>query len=285
MTRREIYLTLILSCAGFSVQAQKGVEQLIGKISFITTQNIYVKFSSTRGIQPGDTLFVPGQKPLQPAMIVTNLSSISCAGKPIGTIDLELTDPLVAFPRPSKPAQPAEPIKQEEKPVNDQITEETKKPPVVPEIKQDIKGRLTLSSFSNLSNTETDNTQRFRYNFSLLANNIDDSRFSAETYLSFTHKWSDWDTIRKNPFYALKIYSLALGYRIGDRSSVWLGRKINSKVANIGAVDGVQTEFNLKVYPLEPWQAPDRMMPVMDSIRDCLNTEPMPPIMFPAKTA
>jgi hypothetical protein len=246
MTGKGFFLAGLLTIAGISVQAQKGADQVIGKISFIATQHVYVKFPSTRGILPGDTLFVPGVKPLQPALLVTNISSISCAGTPIGMISLEVTDPLVAFPRSVKSAPVAEPEKQEEKPVNDQITEETKKPPVVPEIKQDIKGRLTLSSFSNLSNTDADNTQRFRYNFSLVANNIADSRFSAETYLSFTHKWTEWDTIRKNPFYALKIYSLALGYRIGQSSSVWLGRKINTKVANIGAVDGVQAEYNVK---------------------------------------
>lgn len=248
MTRVGLYLAGLLIFAGITARAQKGPDQITGKVSFIATQHVYVKFPTTRGILPGDTLFVPGLKPLQPALVVTNVSSISCAGTPVGTIDLELTDPLLAFPRPAKPLPVATPEKPEEKPVNDQITEETKKSPVVPEIKQDIKGRLTLSSFSNLSNTESGNTQRFRYNFSLVANNIADSRFSAETYLSFTHKMTEWDTIRQNPFYALKIYSLAAGYRIGDRSSVWLGRKINTRVANIGAVDGVQTEINLRSF-------------------------------------
>jgi hypothetical protein len=39
---------------------------------------------------------------------------------------------------------------------------------------------------------------------------------------------------------ALKVYSLALRYDFSKSASLWAGRKINPKIANVGAVDGIQ---------------------------------------------
>jgi len=38
--------------------SQNSPEFLNGKVSFITTQNVYVKFDNTEGILVGDTLYV-----------------------------------------------------------------------------------------------------------------------------------------------------------------------------------------------------------------------------------
>jgi len=97
-------------------------------------------------------------------------------------------------------------------------------------------GRLSVTSYSNLMSTNSN--QRFRYNLSINAQNIDSSAFSAETYLSFSHELGHWSGITD----ALKVYSLAVNYHAGSQS-VTLGRKINLNMANIGAVDGLQYEY------------------------------------------
>jgi hypothetical protein len=81
-----------------------------------------------------------------------------------------------------------------------------------------------------------------RYTFSTRASNLGNSRFSAESYITFSHQLNNWAEVKANVWNALKIYSLALKYDISDKTSVSLGRKVNNNLSNIGAVDGLQAE-------------------------------------------
>jgi hypothetical protein len=110
-----------------------------------------------------------------------------------------------------------------------------------------ISGRISLSSYSNFS-SETANSQRMRYTFSLDALNIGDSKLSAETYISFVHKLGEWSEIQKDVFNGVKIYSLALSYEFDKNNKLWLGRKINPRISNMGAIDGLQYELKLKSF-------------------------------------
>ncbi|NQU88192.1 MAG: hypothetical protein HQ541_20790, partial [Mariniphaga sp.] len=94
-----------------------------------------------------------------------------------------------------------------------------------------------------LYNNSSENSHRFRYTLSLKAKNISDSKISAETYISFRHKLNEWDVVKQNFSDAFKIYSLALNYSFNKNFQVWLGRKINPNIANIGAIDGLQAEY------------------------------------------
>jgi hypothetical protein len=50
--------------------------------------------------------------------------------------------------------------------------------------------------------------------------------------------------VQDNVFNALKIYSLAFRYDIAGSANVSLGRRINQRLTNIGAMDGVQAEYS-----------------------------------------
>ena len=41
------------------LKGQSATENLVGKVSFVSSQNIYVRFKSCEGISAGDTLFIP----------------------------------------------------------------------------------------------------------------------------------------------------------------------------------------------------------------------------------
>lgn len=218
---------------------------MTGKVSFITSQNIYVKFPKTDGIHTGDTLFLRVDNKLIPLFVVENFSSVSCVGKPFEKVDVKIEDEVIArLPGTPELVQntPDKPLERPasgemKKPLTDTVAkaESVKRP-------QNIQGSLSVSSYSNLSNTPVDNSQRMRYTLSLRASNLADSRLSAESYISFSHKLNEWDTIKKNVFYALKIYSLAIKYDLNDRTNIWLGRRVNPNLSNIGAVDGIQAE-------------------------------------------
>lgn len=237
-------LVLILQFVfGFS-KAQPNNNLTEGEISYITGKNIYVKFESTEGIEDGDSLFILQSETLVPALKVQNHSSISCLCMPLNDFSFKVSDKV--FSRVEKPELKEAPeIQKEELPekdVSEQVLTSSKTVNTNPEYKQDINGRISVSSYSNISGTESEDLHRFRYTLSMKAANVSDSRFSLETYVSFTHKLNQWDVVRANLNNALKIYSLALKYDINKTTSLWAGRKINPKIANVSAIDGLQFE-------------------------------------------
>lgn len=237
---------------GLNLKGQTIIEPEEGTVSYVTSQNIYVKFKSTENIAVGDTLFIRQADKLIPALIVSNLSSISCVCLPISSNQLAVSDKIFTKQK-IKPAatQPKEEIfvapvvvqPPEEK--KDTVIADTT---VTKKLKQDISGRLSLSSYSNFSNTPAGNSQRMRYTFSINALNLGNSGLSVESYISFVHKDGEWSEIQQNIFNGLKIYSLAVKYEFNEHFSILTGRKINPKISNMGALDGTQFEMRFKSF-------------------------------------
>ncbi len=63
---------------------------LEGTVSYISSQNIYVKFKNTEGIETGDTLFIKDKNDYLPAVKVDYRSSTSCAGVSITSKKIEI---------------------------------------------------------------------------------------------------------------------------------------------------------------------------------------------------
>jgi len=223
--------------------SQNSPEFLNGKVSFITTQNVYVKFDNTEGILVGDTLYVTQDSKLIPALVVNSLSSISCVGTPLTKDKFILTTQIVAKKREVK--KPTVKIPRDSKNAtspNDEAIHAAFKQ-TTKTTKERFDGRLAVSSYTNVSNSYS-SSERLRYNLTMNAEHIGNSDLSAETYISFSHllsfpaKTTDWRGLNN----ALKIYSLALKYDISKTSSISLGRKIYNNLSNIGAVDGLEYE-------------------------------------------
>lgn len=242
----RLYLLLILVLmflADLNGQ-QQGTENLTGQVSFVSTKNVYVKFKSTSGISAGDTLFAKSGSGLVPVLTVDNLSSLSCVCTIIPPAKPAVADFVTARIRSAgtntATALPA--IAAAQVPV--QATKD--KPAAVKtesgELKQHITGSISVNSYSDFSDAPADNSQKFRYTLSLDARNIGDSKFSVESYLSFRHKLGEWEEVKNNIFSALKIFDLALVYDPDRTIRITLGRKINPRLSNIGASDGLQIE-------------------------------------------
>ena len=234
-----------LSGVFFETFGQENANLLEGSISYLTGTNIYVKFVNTEGIENGDTLFRIENDVMMPVLLVQHHSSISCLCNAIGENTFHLEDQIYAKVKTpvQNIIQPEIPENSIEQDVNEQVlkTVETKN-----EFEQDVRGRISASEYSNFNNGLSDNTHRFRYTFSMDANHISSSRFSAETYLNFTHKLNHWDEVKNNFNNAMKVYSLSVNYDINSTASISLGRKINSKIANVGAIDGLQFQQEWK---------------------------------------
>jgi len=218
-----------------------------GIISFITSQNVYVKFQSTGNIKKGDTLFVRQNENAIPALIVTDLSSISCVCITISDSKLKISDKV--FPRKSQiliTKQEAT-VQQPALPQPVQQTDSLPIPQTLPKASlQQVHGYLSIASYTNLSNNSATNSQRMKYTFSLRAKNIGNSNLSAECYISFVHSNKTWGEIQQNLFNGLKVYNLNLNYDFSKTFSLLAGRKINPKLSNMGANDGLQFEMRFK---------------------------------------
>ncbi len=235
---------LFLIFAVGETSAQESTNLMEGKVSYITGENIYVRFTSTEQIENGDTLFIRGENSLTPALLVDHKSSISCLCSKLAEHTFKVDD--IVYGRKNNLVREVVQPQQElpEKDVNEQVLI-TQEPTKEPSRTQDISGRLSMSSYSNFSD-EGDNIHRFRYTLSAKASNLSGSKLSAETYVSFTHKLHQWDVVQENLNNALKVYSLALRYDINESATVWAGRKINPRIANVGAIDGLQFEYKFE---------------------------------------
>jgi hypothetical protein len=238
--------------AFLNLNGQTVTENLSGKVSFVSSQNIYVKFKSTSGISVGDTLYIPSNEKLVPVLIVKNLSSTSCVCSAITSENLPPDHLIIARAKISTARPSEKPVENIIKvaPVSEVSDMSAKSIYGKSERKQKISGSISVNSYSDFSNTIADNSQRFRYTFSIDANNIADSKFSAESYISFRHKLGDWAEVQSNVFNALKIYNLAVKYDPDKTTQIILGRKINPKISSIGSIDGLQAEKTLGKFAL-----------------------------------
>ena len=228
-----------------------GQDRREGQVSYITSQHVYVKFISMEEISEGDTLYIiQGEKEL-PALQVKNISSISCVCIPLVSSAFKVSGKVYAK---SDTKFSSEAIQEVVPPDTIQIatTTETDIPPSDSvdkhRLKQDISGRISVSSYSNFYNDQVPMSQRMRYTFSMHANHIGNSKFSVESYLSFSHSNTNWDEVKENIFKGLKIYNLSASYAFNETMSLSIGRKINPKLSSVGAIDGLQFEKKFSAF-------------------------------------
>lgn len=242
-----IMIAVLLTGAG--ARGQSPGEPMEGVVSYTTTQNVYVKFKSTESIEPGDTLFLKIGEKLVPALQVTNRSSISCVCKPLTDKQITLSTPVFARYKalPSPPPEVVIPvvptIEQVPESIRDTVVEkvtETQKR------KQDLYGFASIAAFSDFSNTDVPSSLKMKYTLSLNMKNVGHSRLSWESYMTFVHSDRNWSDIQNNLFNGLKIYNLSINYEFSKHFTLLLGRKINPRISNMGAVDGLQFEMHFK---------------------------------------
>jgi hypothetical protein len=248
---RNIILGFLIIWLGGIINAQTDNKLLVGKVSYISSQNVYVKFESTKNIQVGDTLFLQKDNKYIPALIVSNLSSTSCVCNLISKTTLTVSFQVYAISH--KPELAGDKVLKEVIPSNrdtlkvipDSATENTVKKT---RFKQKISGNITATSYSYNSTITDVNPTRYQYSLSVNARNIGNSMLSAECYASFRHEKDKWELVQQNMYQALKVYNLSVKFDNDKNTKIVLGRKTNPKVSNIGAVDGIQYEGKMNNY-------------------------------------
>ncbi len=242
------YLPILLLL--FSAQFLFGQKEIVierGTVSYVSSQNVYVKFSSTENINKGDTLFFQKNEQFLPALLVKDKSSTSLVCSSFLTEKAKVGDAFFSKSLVEKKPEKSKPKKEKTAPPSGGQDSTGKPLLVIPpdekdeiSVKQKIKGRISAGSYSNFNGA--DETHRMRYTFTFSGNNIKKSRFSTDSYISFRHTIGEWQAVKDNLGDALKVYSLAVKYDFAKNSSISLGRKINNRISSMGAIDGLQIE-------------------------------------------
>ncbi len=218
--------------------AQEKEHILIGKVTFITSKNAYVKFDDTSVINIGDTLQAPNK---EKCLVVTNKSSNSVVCLKLKNCLVNKEDKISFVYQLASKIEILESEEIQENigiSFNDSIQSIKKKRTYYTE---NITGRLSAASYSSLSKIRGDN-HRLMTRFSLEANHINNSKFSVETYLNYRYNIYSVGINNNLNKTDLNVFNLALRYDIDSTFSITAGRKINYKISSLGAIDGLQAE-------------------------------------------
>lgn len=254
MKNYRILLFFVLTGLALRGQAQVVLEK--GAVSFVSSRNVYVKFSSTENISIGDSLFISLNGRLIPALVVGNKSSTSTVCTPLPAQKMQVADAVFAKIKVKEEKPETKDNKAEAPPLppaedkNKKAAAEKANPVITPEedehrpvLRQDIGGQISVASYSSLSDYR--NTHRMRYAFSFWGEHLKNSKFSADSYVVFRHTMNEWEQVQNNLSNALKVYSLAVKYDFNPASNLTFGRKINPRMSSLGAIDGFQYEQGL----------------------------------------
>lgn len=247
----EKWFLLILGLFAFHVELAGQSDRIEGAVSFRSNKNVYVKFFSTADISEGDTLYALIESQKIPSLLVVKKSSISCICTSIQpdpplvgdkVYKLRWTDrPVAAIPEKKVEADTTanvlEPLVREQEFV-DSIRLEKPRTWTGKEI---LNGRLSVSTNGDIDPGASDRFARIRVSGNMNVDNIRSSRFSVQSYLTYRHRYGV-DQVQSDFFDDFKVFTLSLGYALNNKDRIWLGRRINPFIANMGALDGVQLE-------------------------------------------
>jgi len=229
-------LILFITISGSNMYGQENSQLIIGKVSFITSKNVYVKFIDTEDIQPGDSLRFMNQ--IRPCLVVKSKSSSSVVCSIVYESEVKKGD-QVYFGYTKSNVEENEVAEIREIEV-DSSSSDDKKPKKLSKTSE-IRGRISLAGYGNLS-SQRDDRYGIRSTFSLSAEHIKASKFSFYSYLNYRQNFISEDSNYSRETTFFNVYDLAAKYDIDPTLSVVLGRKINPKMSSLGAIDGLQVE-------------------------------------------
>lgn len=240
--KKTLIYVFYLVLAGSLAHAQKN--QLIeGTVSYVTSRSVYVRFENTQNLRAKDTLLVLINNQWKKSLIVQNVSSKSCITINFVNIEIlvgykvgyyqreELKVEKVVKPSVIESKKDSIPLS---KPNSISVEEKLNK------IKQTHNGRISVSTNGSMNQAEK-SYNRIRTSFSFNVDNINGGKFSFENYIIYTRRFGV-EQVQSNFNNDLKIYSLSANYNVSNNTNLSFGRKINNRMANMGAIDGLQVE-------------------------------------------
>ena len=232
------YFFLAFTLFLFSEVRAQEKKSLSGTVSFVTSQYVYLKFENTESINAGDTVSVKINNQPTPCLIILQKSSISCAAEIIGNCPVEQGTEVVVRTKIKKVSRDKE---KKTKLLAEVSTDTAKASAQTENLEkfQNVNGRVSFANYCTGDGANSNNRTTGR--FYLKANNILNTKLNFTTYTNYNtvNKTIPSGSTRNSRF---NVFQFDLSYQGDSGLSVSLGRKINSKFASLGAVDGIQAE-------------------------------------------
>ncbi len=240
---KTLFLLVLFYCQAYS-QSTLVVD---GKITFITEGTVYIKFPNTTLINSGDTLFIKNAETTKyiPTLMVIAKSTTTCVASRFAGMAFNDGQVIYSFQRPvsnkQKEISPVALLPQKKEILKDTIQNNNK-------IRQapNIHGRFSLSSSNNFSSSNNLKGSRQVASLVIEGSNIANSRFTAETNISYSSiqpsSVSDFSGTQN----MLRIYGLSTKYKFKSEGQIIFGRAYNYNLSSIGSIDGLQIEKGRK---------------------------------------
>lgn len=268
--QRKILLLTGFLMLGMISWSQTGNEpQRIGEISFVSGSNYYVKLPAGNLLAAGDTLYMQLNGESIPALLVKQKSSLSCLAEKITERDLAKGEVIYAAAGKIGSAEVAqEPVvqpatlvqvvnKEEEKrddvSVRDSLGTKVAGSSIDKKDKKDdfqLHGRIRAMGMLDLPTDSFAGRSSYRYSLFLKADNPGVHGLTLESYILFNHTNDVFSADTAQKAYGVKVYGLSAQYKGKQDYWITLGRKINNRLSNVGAIDGIQLEKKLGSFML-----------------------------------
>lgn len=241
MSSLLITVFVLAACGLF---AQESSERIEGEVTFTTSQNVYIRFGNTDQVEVGDTLYRGAERAV-PCLRIERKSSSSVIGFKILDCGLEKGDVIFVRTKTfdeTKDEGLNNTVKTDSlDSLSSQNIERDSLPPKENKGNlEKISGRLSTATYSNFSQDE--DRHRAMMRFSVNADNIRNSNFSFQAYMNYRRNFITNTELSSGQNKFFRVFNLSLKYDVNPTLSMSLGRRINSKISSVGAIDGFQIE-------------------------------------------
>ncbi len=238
-TAQLLVLMVLLMPVFLSAQNIDKPNRLDGTVSFVTSENVYLKFTSTEKLMLNDTIYLVKGTRFLPCLVLVQKSSVSSMAQIIGGCEVKKGDAVAYFYADAPPVEEVAPV----------VTDTTTVVAVVPPKKNTpqqktadpVIGSVSLANYTTLGQNEANSRTMAR--LALAAKNISGSNFSVRTYAHYRQNnvsRESGTTVDRR----LNVFELAVDYDLDSSFRITAGRFISRKMPSVGAMDGVMLDKN-----------------------------------------
>jgi hypothetical protein len=236
---KSLILLLVFFSAVLSAQHDN---KIIGTITYISSQNFYVRFESTNRMSIGDTIYI--SETGTGIGIIQYLSSQSAACSYLTKSSVELNSQVYAFKKINNIESTSTVQEVEEK--EDSFTKEYYQPQCNGTRTKDefgISGRFSLRSFTNYSTSSSHaQNQYWRYSLSLRGKNVGFKNLDFQSSATYGYRADNWKN-SGNFWNNLRVYDFFFSYQTTAFSNIQAGRIRNQNVYSLSTFDGVLFDY------------------------------------------